>query len=717
MLDEPELRAALTSGGLTVALADEVMATITSLVNHKETHDRGREYVIRALAARESLPRYHDELLDALLRSTGLLPYAGEPTTIEDEILRQAHAVPELKDGTVFHSLQLQVFNLIMKGANVVLSATTSVGKSMIIDAVIASSKFRKLLVIVPTIALIDETRRRLSAKFGETHAIITHPSQRSNAAERTVFVLTQERVLARDDLGDVEFFVLDEFYKLDLQGEDERAVDLNLAFHRLTSAGAQFYLIGPHVEEVRGINSRFDFVFIPSKFSTVALNVTIFGLPKEGDARPRKLVELARELETPTLVYCQSPAKAAEAAQALLNSGDFHSRQETSDAVDWLEQEFPEEWVVTKALRHGIGIHHGNVPRAIQQYMIRCFERRIIRFLICTSTIIEGVNTIAENVIIYDRRLKTGNIDYFTFRNIAGRAGRMRHWFVGKVFVLETPPEPQHVAVDLPIERQDHKTAMSLIFDLPDEDLTELSRSRVEAASQEASLSLSTLKANRHIPIEAQRNIAAAVKQNSIYSEILNWRGMPDSDQLVAACELIYDYIDHDGASLKGYQVFNGRQLAAVLTKLATSPSIRAFIDDRVTNRRPGQSVSDAVELTLRFLRKFVTYNFPRQLTAIQVIHVDVLARSGRRSTADYSFYAALTENLFIDSGLYALDDYGIPPQTARRIGARFKDIDTLDKALAVIARLDLNSGNFHPFEKELLAELLVKPHGRFAD
>ena len=34
---------------------------------------------------------------------------------------------------------------------------------------------------------------------------------------------------------------------------------------------------------------------------------------------------------------------------------------------------------------------------------MVRAFEEHQIRFLVCTSTIIEGVNTAAENVTIYD--------------------------------------------------------------------------------------------------------------------------------------------------------------------------------------------------------------------------------------------------------------------------------------------------------------------------
>src|SRR3546814_7854466 len=74
------------------------------------------------------------------------------------------------------------------------------------------------------------------------------------------------------------------------------------------------------------------------------------------------------------------------------------------SSDLEWLRREYPEEWILTKALERGIGIHHGNVPRAIQQYIIRAFDSGEIKIIICTTTLIEGINTVAENVIIYDR-------------------------------------------------------------------------------------------------------------------------------------------------------------------------------------------------------------------------------------------------------------------------------------------------------------------------
>jgi len=49
----------------------------------------------------------------------------------------------------------------------------------------------------------------------------------------------------------------------------------------------------------------------------------------------------------------------------------------------------------------------------------------------------IEDINTVAENVVIFDRRRGNNKtIDDFTFRNIAGGAGRMNRYFIGKVFI-----------------------------------------------------------------------------------------------------------------------------------------------------------------------------------------------------------------------------------------------------------------------------------------
>lgn len=685
-----------------------IFREVTRLANREQTSAIARDLIIRLLPHKALLTDGYDDLLDALVREVGLYPYADQEKNVglEDQMLFEAHRVQGVGQERFFHSLQLAVFQEIVNGRNVVLSAPTSVGKSLVIDAVLATRKHKKAVIIVPTIALIDETRRRITATLGDTHDIITHPSQESLGDGRpTVYILTQERALGRNDLGDADFFVIDEFYKLDLRdGRDERAIDLNICFHRLAQNGTQFYLIGPNISNVKGLASSYKHVFIPSDFSTVALDVEYFNLKQKGEERNAKLVELCGSLTSPTLVYCQSPRSARDAARTIYETSKLPISEATKDAVDWLELYFPTEWEVIQALKHGIGIHHGNVPRAIQQYMVRAFEQGRIKILVCTSTIIEGVNTVAENVIIFDRRTNTTTIDDFTFRNIAGRAGRMNRYFIGKVFVLEEAvAEGDHV-VDLPVSQQDESTPLSLILDLPTGSLTELSKERITTVFEESKLSEATIRQNRYIPIEDQNALFDAVSAlYDVHPEHLQWKGIPKSAQLLAVCNLIYDHLDH-GDSLRRHKIFAGDQLQAVLTSLIAADDFKEFIAQRVATKFKDDTISDAVEQALSFLRNYVGYRFGRQLMALSRIQADVLLRYKKAAPGDYSMFAAHADSLFMPAGLFALDEYGVPSEIARKIMIDSGAIESVDQGLRILAGIDLGRLQLQPFEREIL-------------
>lgn len=71
--------------------------------------------------------------------------------------------------------------------------------------------------------------------------------------------------------------------------------------------------------------------------------------------------------------------------------------------------------------------------------------------FLFCTNTIIEGVNTSAKNVIYYDNRIGSKNVDYFDYLNIRDRARRPMEHDVGKIINLKKPPEVEKTGIDFP--------------------------------------------------------------------------------------------------------------------------------------------------------------------------------------------------------------------------------------------------------------------------
>lgn len=685
----------------------DVLLAINAIVNRSNSDWEGRDLVIRALDKFALFDAVEQSLLLNMVRAVGLFPYITPHLSnmgLSDRLAYEAHRVEGVEPGMVFHHLQAHVFSLIMQGQNVVLSASTSVGKSLVIDAVLAQRRFKKVVVIVPTIALIDETRRRLVKRFRDFN-LITHPSQEAVPDATNVYLLTQERVIQRPDLDDVGFFILDEFYKIDLASDKDgstRAVDLSLAFHKLAKTGAQFYMLGPHIQKISGLDG-YEYHFIPSDYSTVAVDIQNFNLRMRSEQRTQKLLELVRTLESPTLIYCQAPASANRVAEYLIQDAGLTPVPETQEIAAWISKHYHPEWNVARAIALGIGIHHGGVPRALQQYIVKLFNEGIIKRIICTSTMIEGVNTSAENVIIYDRRLKTSTFDYFTYKNISGRAGRMNKYFIGKVFMLEAPPIEEGLTVEYPIGHQDETSPIGLLMQLENEYLTDISRGRLQETYANPVLSPATLIENRHIPIERQVEVAKMIISDlPDNQEWLGWKGIPEPYQLNYLCELVYSL---EGENLMEYKIASSSQLAWHINELRNQKNLPAYLSEAVENRWENVSASEAINLRLKFIRNMVCFRLPRDIIAIHKIQIDVLEREGYEP-GDFSFFAEQLENMFLDPLLTALDEYGIPTQISTQIKHLILPSEHLNDLLAKlrslaprVERLQLTS-----FEKDVM-------------
>lgn len=267
----------------------------------------GQEFVLRLLARITEFQGL-ESMISGLIRQVGLFPYMDEENlSFKDAIAHEIHRPVGFSENIVFHHAQAEVYYALLRGENIILSAPTSFGKSLIIDSVIASQRHSNIIIIVPTIALIDETRKRLS-KFKDSYKIITHPSQ--SFGKRNVFILTQERAVEIIPEIDVDFFVIDEFYKLSPQKTDEeRCHVLNQVFYTLVKKGAQFYLLGPNIERVTtALLDNVKFKFIRTDYKTVVSERHPVRI-KEGQESIDRLIEISSSLDEPTLIFCQSPA------------------------------------------------------------------------------------------------------------------------------------------------------------------------------------------------------------------------------------------------------------------------------------------------------------------------------------------------------------------------------------------------------------------------
>lgn len=295
-----------------------LLADIASL---KAIHGKSpdvQDLVIRALDRADEL-QSELPLLLSLARDQGLFPYvdslSASQLPLADLIAMELHR-PDGLEGVVFHRVQAEVYRKLMNGENVILSASTSFGKTLVMDALIASDRYDNVVMVVPTLALIDEIRKRLSRKF-DGFKVITHPGQ--TYAERNVFVLTQERYLAINDMPEPDFFFVDEFYKLNDQSV--RSELLNQAVYRLMKTNAQFYLAAPIIGALSSaLPTDLRANLMMTDYATVAADTFKVKAKhnKNDTARRAEIQRIIKENDGPTLIYCQSPGKARRVSRWL---------------------------------------------------------------------------------------------------------------------------------------------------------------------------------------------------------------------------------------------------------------------------------------------------------------------------------------------------------------------------------------------------------------
>ena len=145
------------------------------------------------------------------------------------------------------------------------------------------------------------------------------------------------------------------------------------------------------------------------------------------------------------TMLYCTSPSKANEYATKLAENhqGKIVEDVDFTLFIKHLKRSYDidnsiKEWNFINVLEKGFGMHHGKMPKYIQKEVLALFNKGVFDLLFCTSTIVEGVNTNAKNMVVLNHKKGSKNLTFFDFKNIIGRAGRYYHNFVGRFFLFD---------------------------------------------------------------------------------------------------------------------------------------------------------------------------------------------------------------------------------------------------------------------------------------
>ncbi|QNM84904.1 DEAD/DEAH box helicase [Polaribacter pectinis] len=663
-----------------------------------ENRHLAEKLIINILNNKDKFDSKFEEILTDLVESVGFYPYLEKeslvPTTTDALIRKNYYHSDYLNK--YFHEEQKYLLSLLESEKNIIVSAPTSFGKSLLFEEIISSNKYSNIIIIQPTLALLDETRKKL-LKYNNDYKIIVRTSQEPSTEKGNIFLFTAERVNEYNQFPKIDFFVIDEFYKLSGQRDDERSSSLNNAFYYiLKKYNPKFYLLGPNIDGIsEGFEQKYNATFHRSDYSLVdSKEINIyenhkdkFGVRgKKADFKEEVLFELLYELrDQQTIIYCSSPNRVRGVSKKFsiyLKEKNVPKSEVNYPLKEWIEEYITKGWSLLKCLNYDIGIHDGALQKHITTSIIDYFNEDKLKYLFCTSTIIEGVNTSAKNIIYFDSTKGGRDIDYFDYSNIKGRAGRMMVHFVGNVYNFNPPPIKKQIIIDIPFYQQNP---------IKDEVLIQIDKSEVKNKNSTQFKAIDSIPEGEKniimrngVKVQGQRNIFDTLRSDIDDNyELISWDNFPKYEQLKYIFDLAWDNLIVEGETTRP---MTAKRLTFMTFNYGLEQNINQLINSNfsyIRNLSSNRNKSDndlmdiAIQGVFQILKHWFQYKVPKWLSVINEIQKFVCEERGLRA-GNYSFYSNHIENDFLPENLSILSEYGIPRSAIKKLGVNIpKDLN----------------------------------------
>ncbi|ELY5836586.1 hypothetical protein SNQ34_000901 [Cronobacter sakazakii] len=152
------------------------------------------------------------------------------------------------------------------------------------------------------------------------------------------------------------------------------------------------------------------------------------------------KLAEFISRSGGAVIVFEDTPSNAEGVAINIAESiGDTSLQDDYEEFVSSIEEEMHEQYTLITCLRSGVAFHYGNMPSIIRNGIEYFFKRGDIKFIVCTSTLLQGVNLPAKHLILENPHSGDEPMSRADFLNLAGRAGRLKYEFHGNVWCVRS--------------------------------------------------------------------------------------------------------------------------------------------------------------------------------------------------------------------------------------------------------------------------------------
>lgn len=422
---------------------------------------------------------------------------------------------------------QSEVLSAVEANRIVGVSAPTSAGKSFALYLCITRMVMRSsrpVVYIVPTISLMNQVSRDLRLLL-EDHALTDWQVLTSfdGATEKRIFVLTQERALPPDVASissEFGMIVVDEVQNLERFGEDQDIrskilLDSIVEIYE-KSSDAVVILSGPRVGNLSGLGlslfgvsaaevetnqspvasvtyaisqdkigsvlTQYSEFYKAGRPVRVASGVTVPGIGKSvySDEYVDFIYGLLSRLGPGSrpIIFSPTPDQARKTAVGLLRLGRteaVRSASLSSQLADYIAESVHPKYDLVRCVKSGIGFHSGKMPPHIRLVCEMAYADGELSTMVCTTTLMQGVNlpaniVIARNPNLFIRKSSDrGNrkLSPYEFSNLRGRAGRLMKDFVGRTLVLDGDAFEEEGEADLfPDPRKDVNPSYGDLFE-----------------------------------------------------------------------------------------------------------------------------------------------------------------------------------------------------------------------------------------------------------
>ncbi len=473
----------LTRGELSRAKAETLLSAAVLFLNHENPEVSALGYRIVVMYA--NLTGDYVPLYDVAL-GRGFMPIVDsvqsglaaedEPIHFFPEYFSSLLELYEVEDA-VFTEQQLDLGNFFDEHnlTDVVVTAPTSYGKSELISRFCNQNLQSNICVLVPTKALLAQTKQRLLKKrvAEDNRQIITHAEMFQGGEHNFLAVLTQERLLRffiKHPGVNFNFVFVDEAHNL--LGEDSRALLLAkvIILQKRRNPASRFKYLTPFLVDQKNLQIRYAEIE-PADYKVKE------GLKTERyyviDCREREAVHLydqyfdkfvqcgddiyddelqlvSQLAAKKNIIFFNLPKKIEQFMRDFLPRNDDVESESIARVCESISDFLHNEYLLVEGLRKGILYHHGSVPDIVKLYIERAYtEIPEIRHIVCNSTLLEGVNIPAEKMFILEKTKGSRNLTKSQFRNLVGRVCRFNEIFSGTGNLTMLEPEIYLVGTD----------------------------------------------------------------------------------------------------------------------------------------------------------------------------------------------------------------------------------------------------------------------------